>query len=71
MTPRRFFYPWVVIEFYHNMTSRRVLDPNVIHFSIDGREGTLQVVDIAAAFHFPVVLANSVEYRMWTHPLPR
>ena len=71
MTPRRFFYPRVVIEFYHTMTSKRVPHPTVIHFSIDGREGTLQVVDIAAAFHFPVVLANSADYRPWPHPLPR
>ena len=71
MTPRRFFYPRVVIEFDHTMTSRRIPHPTVIHFSIDGHEGTLQVVDIAAAFHFPTVLANSADYRLWPHPLPR
>ena len=71
MTPCRFFYPRVVIEFYHTMTSRRVPDPDVIHFSIDGREGTLQASDIAAAFHFHAVLANSADYRLWPHPLPR
>ena len=53
------------------MTSRGVPDPTVILFSIDGREGTLQAADIAAAFHFPAVLANSVDYRLWPHPLPR
>ena len=36
MTPRRFFYPRVVIEFYHTMTSRHVLNPTALHFSIDG-----------------------------------
>ena len=71
MTPRRFFYPWVVIEFYHTMTSWRVPHPTVIHLSIDGREGTLLAANIAAAFHFPIVLANSVDYRLWPHPLPR
>ena len=71
MTPRRFFYPWVVIEFYHTMTSKRVHDPTVIHFSIDGHEGTLQAANIATAFHFPAVLANSVDYRLWPHSLPR
>ena len=71
MTPHQFFYPRVVIEFYHTMTSKRVPDPNVIHFSIDDRKGTLQVADIAAAFHFPIVLANSADYRLWPHPLPR
>ena len=71
MTQRRFFYPRVVIEFYHTMTSRRVRHPIVIHFSIDGHEGTLQAADITTAFHFPVVLANSDDYRLWPHPLPR
>ena len=68
MTPRQFFYPRVVIEFFHTMTSRRVPRPTVIHFSIDGREGTLQAADIAAAFHFPALLANMANYRLWPHP---
>ena len=71
MTLRQFFYPRVVMEFYHTMTSRRVPHPTVIHFSIDGREGTLRVDDIAASFHFPIVLANSADYMMWPHPLLR
>ena len=71
MTSRWFFYPWVVIEFYHTMTSRRVPHSTIIHFSIDGRERTLQAADIAAAFYFPTVLANSADYRLWPHPLPR
>ena len=68
MTPCQFFYPRVVIEFYHTMTSRRVPRPTVIHFSIDGREGALQAADIAAAFHFPAAPANSANYRLWPHP---
>ena len=68
MTPRQFFYSRVVIEFFHTMTSRRVPHPTVIHFSIDGREGTLQAADIAAAFHFPAPPANSTNYRLWPHP---
>ena len=71
MTPCRFFYPWVVIEFYHTMTSRKVPHPTVIHFSIDSREGTLQATDIAIAFHFPTVPANSGNYKLWPHPSPR
>ena len=70
MTPRQFFYPRVVIEFYHTMTSKRVPHPTIIHFSIDGREGTLQAANIVAAFHFPAALANSANYRMWPHPFP-
>ena len=68
MTPRQFFYPRVVIEFFHTMKSRRVPRPTIIHFSIDGREGTLQAVDIAAAFHFPTHPGNSTNYRLWPHP---
>ena len=57
MTPRQFFHPRVVIEFYQTMTSRR--DPNAIalHFSVDGREGILRATDIAATFNLPIVLA--------------
>ena len=71
MTPRWFFYPRVVIKFYHTMTSRRIPHPTTIHFSIDGCEGTLRASDIAATFNLPVVLANSDEYRQWPHPSPR
>ena len=71
MTPRRFYYPRVVIEFYHTMTSRREPNPIAIHFSIDGRPAILQASDIAAAFHLSVVLANSTNYRQWPHPSTR
>ena len=68
MTPHQFFYSRVVIEFFHTMTSRRIPHPTVIHFSIDGCEGTLQAADIATAFHFPAPPANSTNYRLWPHP---
>ena len=71
MTSRWFFYPQVVIEFYHTMTSRRVPHPTAIHFSIDGREGTLRATNIATTFNFPIVLANLVDYRLWPYPWPR
>ena len=71
MTPRRFFYPRVVIEFYHTMTSRRESNPTALHFSIDGWLGILRASDIAATFNLPLVLANSIAYRQWPHPLPR
>ena len=67
MTPHWFFYPWVVIEFYHTMTSRREPNPTTIHFAIDGRPGILQATDIAATFNLPVVLTNSIDYRQWPH----
>ena len=63
MTPRQFFYPRVVIKFYHTMTSRREPNPIAIHFSIDGRLGIFQASDIVATFNLLVVLANSANYR--------
>ena len=71
MTPRRLYYPQVVIEFYHTMTSRREPNSIAIHFSIDGRAGILRATDIAATFNLPVVLTNSVDYRQWPHPYTR
>ena len=50
MTPRRFFYPPVVIEFYHTMTSKRKPHPTALHFSIDGQPGILRASDIATTF---------------------
>ena len=63
MTPRQFFYPRVVLEFYHTMTSRGVSNQMQLQFSIDGRPGILRASDITAALGLPVVLANSVDYR--------
>ena len=37
MTPRQFYYPRVVLQFYHSMTSRGVPSPLELRFSIDGR----------------------------------
>ena len=63
MSPRQFFYPRVVLEFYHTMTSRGVSDQMQLRFSIDGRPGILRASDITAALGLPVVLANSTYYR--------
>ena len=63
MTPRQFYYPRVVIEFYHTMTSMQEPNPTAINFSIDGRPGILQASDITATFNLPVVLANSADYK--------
>ena len=71
MTHRRFFYPRVVIEFYHTMTSRRESNPTTFHCSIDGRPGILRVSNITATFNLPVVLTNSAAYRQWPYPSPR
>ena len=71
MTPRRYYYPQVVIEFYHTMTSRREANPTALYFSIDGRRGILRASDITAPLHLPVVLANAADYRQWPHPSTR
>ena len=71
MTPRQFFYPRVVLKFYHTMTSQGVSNPMQLQFSIDGRPGLLRASDITAALGLPVVLANSENYQQWPHPSPR
>ena len=71
MTPRRYLYLRVVIEFYHTMTSRREANPTALHFSIDERPGILRASDIIAALHLSVVLANAADYRQWPHPSTR
>ena len=68
MTPRQFFYPWVVLEFYHTITSRGVPSQMENRFSIDSRPGVLRGADITAALGLPVVLANSTDYRRWPQP---
>ena len=71
MTPRQFFYPLVVLEFYHTMTSRGAPSQMEIRFSIDGRPGVLRVADIIATLGLPVVLENSINYRRWPQPSQR
>ena len=71
MVPLQFYYPWVVIEFYHTMTSRQEANPTALHFSINGRLGILRASNITVALHLPVVLANAAGYRQWSHPSTR
>ena len=71
MVPRQFFYPRVVIEFYHTMTYRREANPKALHFSIDSQPRILQASDITTSLHLPVVLANAADYRQWPHPSTR
>ena len=68
MTLRQFFYPRVILQFYHTMTSRGVPSPLEIQFSIDGRPEVLRTADITAALGLPVVLENSTDYRLWPQP---
>ena len=71
MVSRRFYYPQLVIEFFHTMTSRHEANPTALHFSIDGQRRILRASDITAALHLPVVLANMPGYRQWPHPSTR
>ena len=41
MTLRQFYYPQVVLQFYHSMTSRGVPSPLELRFTIDDRPGVL------------------------------
>ena len=68
MTPRQFYYPRVVLQFYHSMTSRGVPSRLELRFSIDGRQGVLRAADISVALGLPAELANSGGYRDWTQP---
>ena len=71
MTPRQFYYPWVVLQFYHSMTSRGVASPLELRFTIDGRKGVLRAADISASLGLPAELANFGGYRDWTQPSQR
>ena len=71
MTPLQFYYPQVVLEFYHTMTSRGVPSPLELRFSIDGHPRVLRAADITAALGLPAELANSAGYREWPQPSHR
>ena len=49
MRPRQYYYPRVVLQFYHSMTSRGAPSPLELRFTIDDRAGVLRAVDISAA----------------------
>ena len=63
MNLREFFYPGVVLEFYHTMTSRGEPSQLQLQFNIDGHPGVLRAADFTAALGLPVVLANFTDYR--------
>ena len=63
MTSRQFYYPRVVLQFYHSMTSRGAPSPLELRFTIDDRPGVLRAADISAAFGLQTVQANSGGYR--------
>ena len=49
MTPRQYYYPRMVLQFYHSMTSRGAPTPLELRFTIDDRPGVLRAADISAA----------------------
>ena len=71
MTPRQSFYPQVVLEFYHTMTSQGAPSQMEIWFSINGQPGVLRAADIIVALGLLVVLVNSTYYWRWPQPSPR
>ena len=71
MTPSQFYYPRVVLQFYHSMTSRGAPSPLELRFTIDDRPGVLRAADISAALGLQIPQANSGGYRDWPHPPQR
>ena len=71
MTPRQYYYPWVVLQFYHSMTSQGAAGPLELQFSIDDRPGVLRAADISATLSLRIPPANSKGYRDWAHPPQR
>ena len=65
ITPRDFFYPRVALDFYHSMTTHRVWNPAVIHFTIDGRRGILGARHITEALNIPYEPMSPIDYREW------
>ena len=68
MTLRQYYYPRVVLQFYHSMTSRGADGPRELQFSIDDRRGVLRVADISAALGLRIPPANAEGYRDLSHP---
>ena len=68
MTPRQYYYPRVVLQFYHSMTSRGAGSPLELQFYIDDRPGVLKAADISVALGMRIPSANSEGYRAWAHP---
>ena len=71
MTPRQFYYPRVVLQFYHSMTSRGMPSLLELRFTIDDRPRVLRAADISAALGLPAEQANSGGYQDWPQPSQR
>ena len=62
MTPRQYYYPRVVLQFYHSMTSQGSAGPLELQFSIDDHPGVLRAADISAALGLRIPPANAEGY---------
>nr|CAN77755.1 hypothetical protein VITISV_012341 [Vitis vinifera] len=66
MTPRDFFYPRVALDFYQSMTTHRVRDSTIIHFTIDGRHEKVHRKKLlradAISLLFPRLLCQILEH---------
>ena len=68
MTPRQHYYPRVVLQFYHSMTSRGAAGPLELQFSIYDLPGVLKAADVSATLGLRIPPANAEGYRAWAHP---
>nr|CAN63983.1 hypothetical protein VITISV_030384 [Vitis vinifera] len=66
LTPRQFYYPRVVIDFYQSMTTRGLRNPTLIQFTIDGRQGAIGARHIAEALHIPYEPVFQADFREWS-----
>ncbi|RVW57728.1 hypothetical protein CK203_111694 [Vitis vinifera] len=66
LTPRQFYYPRVVLDFYQSMTTRGVRNPTLIHFTIDGRQGAIGARHIAKALRIPYEPVTQADFREWS-----
>ena len=71
MTPRQYYYPLVVLQFYHSMTSWGAAGLLELHFSIDDHRGVLRAADISVALGLRIPPTNAEGYRAWAHPPQR
>ena len=71
MTPRQYYYPRVVLQFYHSMTSWGAAGPLELQFSIHDRPGVLRAADITAVLGLHIPPANAEGYRARAHPPQR
>ena len=71
MRPRQYYYPRVVLQFYHSMTSRGASGLLELQFTIDDRPGVLRAADISPVLGLHIPPANSEGYRAWAHPPQR